>query len=94
MAYPRVGAEVRLVTDASDFAMGAAIEQESENKWQPLAFFCRKLTSAEKKYSAFNRELAAIYFSIKKFSFITRLYKVAIHFLFYCLLFFSLIFLI
>ncbi|GFN87946.1 Pol polyprotein [Plakobranchus ocellatus] len=35
--------------------------------WVPLAFFSRKLSDAEKKYSAFDRELLASYSAVKHF---------------------------
>ena len=72
MAYPCANSNVRLVTDASDCAMGAALEQFEDNTWRLLAFFSRKLTKAEKKYTALYRELAAIYFSLKKYAYYLR----------------------
>jgi hypothetical protein len=42
--------------------MGAVLQQHVENAWQPLAFFSKKkLNSAQQKYSAYDRELLAIY---------------------------------
>ena len=38
-----------------------------ENKWCPLAYFSRKLNLAQQKYSTFDRELRAIYLSIRHF---------------------------
>ena len=53
-----------LTTDASDLAVGAVL---SQNDNQPLGFFSRKLSEAEKKYSAFDKELLALFLSIKHF---------------------------
>ena len=56
-----------LTVDASDIAMGGQIEQKIGGRFVPIAFFSKKLSTAEKKYSAFDRELLAIYSSIKHF---------------------------
>lgn len=39
LAHPVPGASVSLTTDASDYAVGAVLEQQVEGVWQPLAFF-------------------------------------------------------
>ena len=35
--------------------------------WCPVAFFSRKLSNAERKYSTFDRELLAIFLAVKHF---------------------------
>jgi hypothetical protein len=55
------------MTDASDFAVGAVLQQEIGQSWQPVAFFSRKLIPAESRYSAFDRELLAVYLAVKHF---------------------------
>lgn len=67
LAHPDCGAKLALVTDASDTAMGAVLQQFKEENWQPLAFFSRKLSPAQSKYSPYDRELLAIYEAIKYF---------------------------
>lgn len=67
IAIPQENAELRIVSDASDVAIGAALEQFHNNAWQPLEFFSRKLTTTEKKYSAYDRELLGIYCAVKHF---------------------------
>jgi cleavage and polyadenylation specificity factor subunit 1 len=47
--------------------MGAVLQQRVNNTWQPLAFFSRKLSPAQQKYSAYDRELLAIYEAVKHF---------------------------
>lgn len=69
LAHPVPNAKLSLVVDASDFAIGAVLQQEVQQELQPLGFFSRKLNSAETKYSTYDRELLAIYSSIKHFSF-------------------------
>ena len=67
LSHPSDAAETRLVCDASDFAIGAALEQRLDDLWKPLAFFSRKLNSAQQNYSAYDRELTAIAEAIKYF---------------------------
>lgn len=72
LVFPSTSAPTRIHTDASDFAVGAVLQQFSENEWRPLAFFSKKLQPAELKYSAFGRELLAIYLAIKHFRYFTE----------------------
>lgn len=67
LAHPDCNAKLALVTDASDKAIGAVLQQLNAGAWEPLAFFSRKLTSAQVKYSPYDRELLAIYESVKYF---------------------------
>ena len=67
LAHPDSSAPLALVTDASTTAMGAVLQQRVKDNWQPLAFFSRKLSPAQRKYSAYDRELLAIYEAIKYF---------------------------
>jgi hypothetical protein len=62
-------AEVNLVTDASNSAVGAVLQQKVAAGWQPPAFFSRKLDSAQLIYSAFDRELLAAYLGLRHFRF-------------------------
>lgn len=67
LAHPDSKCKLALVTDASDTAIGAALQQQKDNAWQPLAFFSRKISPAQTKYSPYDRELLAIYEAIKYF---------------------------
>lgn len=67
LAHPKSNAELAIYTDASDSAIGAALQQRVGDAWEPLAFFSRRLTSAQRKYSPYDRELLAIYDSIRHF---------------------------
>ena len=69
LAHPSESAALRLTTDASDAAIGGVLEQEYEGSWKPLGFFSKKLSSTQKKYSTYDRELLAIYETIKFFRF-------------------------
>ena len=65
LVHPDPGADVSLTTDASDLAVGAVLAQGPLQK--PLGFYSKKLSTAEKKYSAFDKELLAIFLAIKHF---------------------------
>ncbi len=58
LAHPSTGAKLCLMVGASDSAIGG---------WQPLSFFSKRLSSAERNYSTYDRELLAINASIKHF---------------------------
>ena len=47
--------------------MGAVLQQRVDDKWIPLGFFSKKLRPPERKYSAFDRELLALYLGIRHF---------------------------
>jgi cleavage and polyadenylation specificity factor subunit 1 len=67
LAHPDGAAPIALVTDASTTAMGSVLQQRAQNAWQLLAFFSKKMSMAQQKYSAYNRELLAIYEAVKHF---------------------------
>lgn len=48
-------------------AIGVVVNQFKDNCWQPLAFFSKRLITAQSKYSTYDRELVAMYASIKHF---------------------------
>ncbi|XP_037557598.1 uncharacterized protein LOC119434526, partial [Dermacentor silvarum] len=49
------------MVDASDIAIGAVLQQLNDGTWHPTAFFSKKLTPTERRYSTFGRELLAVY---------------------------------
>ena len=61
LSHPAPNATISLVTDASDSHVGGVLQQYENGGWRPLAFFSRKLTAAEVKYSTFDRELLGTY---------------------------------
>uniref|UniRef100_A0A1X7UAL8 Reverse transcriptase/retrotransposon-derived protein RNase H-like domain-containing protein n=1 Tax=Amphimedon queenslandica TaxID=400682 RepID=A0A1X7UAL8_AMPQE len=72
--HPVLNAPASHMTDASDLAIGAVLQQLIDGHWQPLSYFSRKLTATECNYSTFDRELLAIYSSTQHFSyFLARL---------------------
>jgi hypothetical protein len=67
LTYPSHSNPLSIATDASDWAIGGVLQQLEEGQQKPIAFFSRKLTGTEKKYSAYDRELLAIYQTILHF---------------------------
>ena len=55
------------MTDASDTAVGAVLQQLIGDDWSPIAFFSKTLQSSETRYSAFDCKLLAAYLAIKHF---------------------------
>ena len=56
-----------LRTDASNCGLGAALMQEHEGRFFPIAYGSKKLTSAERKYSIIEKECLAIAWGVSKF---------------------------
>ena len=67
LTFPQEDAPTAITTDASGTAIGAVLEQKIAGSWQPLAFFSRQLRPPERKYSAFDRELLAMYLTVRHF---------------------------
>lgn len=67
LTHPVPGAEISIMTDASNISVGAVLQQRIKDNWQPIAFFSKSLSEAQRKYSVYDRELLAIYMSIKHF---------------------------
>lgn len=51
------------------FCNGAELQQTINDTKEPPAFFLKKISLADAKYSAFDRELLAIYLDIEHFRF-------------------------
>ena len=65
--HPSPYAPYSLMVVASDLAVGAVLQQHTNNERLPVSFFSRKLKPTETRYSTFCRELLAIYLAIKHF---------------------------
>lgn len=63
LAYPDYSEEFEIYTDASKYQLGAVIVQHN----RPVAFFSRKLTEVQQKYSITELELLAIVETLKEF---------------------------
>lgn len=67
LAHPDSSLPFSLSVDASNRCVGAVLQQHRGNLSEPLAFFSKKLSSTEQKYSTYDRELLAIYLAVKHF---------------------------
>lgn len=67
LAHPLQCAPLYLATDASETGIGAVLQQHNKKTIEPLGFFSKTLTKAQKSYSTYDRELLAIYEAIRHF---------------------------
>ena len=67
LAHPHTEAPLSIMTDASNIAAGAVLQQLVNNSWQPISYFSRKFSPPETRYSTFDRELLAVYLAVKHF---------------------------
>ncbi|GFX68410.1 retrovirus-related Pol polyprotein from transposon opus [Trichonephila clavipes] len=47
LSFPRSGLPLSLCTDASDFAVGAVLQQLENEGWKPIAFYSKKLNETQ-----------------------------------------------
>ena len=67
LAHPIPGAPISLAVDATDFAIGAVLQYRANDTWQPLGFLTKASNFAQRKYSAYDGELLAMYTAVKRF---------------------------
>ena len=72
LQHPDPAARLALHVDASASHVGAVLQQQlpGNQDWCPLGFFSKKLSPAQEKWSAFDRELWACFSGIRHFRFI------------------------
>lgn len=70
LAFPDPDAEISVMTDASSTSIGGTINQIQKDIMRPIAFFSRKLSPAETKYSTYDRELLAVYATLQRFAYL------------------------
>ena len=68
LAYYRVGADTRLVTDTSPVGLGAVLQQRQEDGvYKAVYYASRKLRDPETRYSQFEKEALAVKWACEKF---------------------------
>lgn len=67
LAHPTADSKLIIHVDASNFAIGAALNQIKNDQLEPLSFYSKRMTETQKRYSTYDRELLGIYQSIKHF---------------------------
>lgn len=68
LQVPNFNEQFTLQTDASDFALGAVLQQTVDDQLAPVAFASRLLTPAELKFSAYEKEALAALWGCEKFA--------------------------
>ena len=69
LSYPILNASTSLWVDASDTGMGGVLQQQVDGEWKPIAFYSKKLSQTQIRYSAYDRELLAAYSALKHFQY-------------------------
>ena len=75
LAFPDFSKTFHVHTDASDYQLGAVISQDG----RPLAFYSRKLNSAQKRYTTGEQELLSIVETLKEFRNILLGQRIVVH---------------
>jgi hypothetical protein len=75
LMFPQFDKPFHVYTDASNYQLGAVIMQEDK----PLAFYSRKLTDTQKRYTTGEQELLSIVETLKEFKNILLGQKVIVH---------------
>ena len=57
-----------LRTDASDWAIGAVLEQEREGRMVPVGFYSRKLAGSQRNWTPREKEAYAIVAAVRKWA--------------------------
>jgi hypothetical protein len=75
LTYPDFLNDFHIYTDSSDYQLGAVIMQND----RPLAFYSKKLNSAQKRYTTGKQELLLIVETLKEFKNILLGQKLIVH---------------
>ncbi|MEL7522707.1 MAG: RNase H-like domain-containing protein, partial [Cyanobacteria bacterium J06553_1] len=68
LTYFQPGLPLRLSTDASDVALGGVLEIKKGDTWFPIEFCSRKFAGPELNWSAFDKELCAAFWCVRRLS--------------------------
>jgi len=78
LSFPDYSEPFYVVTDASEYAIGAALMQMKGNKLFPITFASKVLNPTEARRPIIRKEAYAIVFALKKFRYIILGYKIII----------------
>ena len=68
LAFPNPEKPYHLITDASNFTVGAILEQpDALNRWHPITYYSKSLQPAEQNYKIHDKELLAIILALEHF---------------------------
>ena len=67
LAFPDFTQPFTLYTDASDYAVGAALMQQHGTQLHPVAYFSKQLNKAQRNYSVTEKEALAVVLALKHF---------------------------
>jgi len=72
MYFPDDSGPIFLMTDASDYGIGAYCFQKVDNKEQPVAFVSKSLSKSQLNWAIIQKEAYAIFYSLQQLSSILR----------------------
>ncbi|CDO72200.1 hypothetical protein BN946_scf184970.g52 [Trametes cinnabarina] len=67
LAIPTDNDPYRLECDASNYAVGAVLSQRQDGVWHPIAFLSKAMSSTERNYEIYDKELLAIMTALDEF---------------------------
>ncbi|UYV62285.1 K02A2.6-like, partial [Cordylochernes scorpioides] len=79
LIHPTIGVPFILNTDASGIAVGACLQQEVKGTVRPIAYYSKRLTGPEIRYSTIEKEAYAVVLSLQHFKHLLAGSKVEVH---------------
>nr|GEY24122.1 reverse transcriptase domain-containing protein [Tanacetum cinerariifolium] len=77
--FPKLDLSFELMSDASDFAIGAVLGQRHEKHFRPIHYASKTLTDAESNYTTTEKEMLAIVYAFEKFRSYLIMNKCIVH---------------
>ncbi len=66
LAIPNDDDPFRVEADASEGAVGAVLSQQQNGVWRPVAFMSKSLSTTERNYEIYDKELLAIMLALSE----------------------------